>query len=81
MTSKPISVTKKVYDMLAKMKLPQESFGDTIARLCRSYTTRNLEKWIEKTERWEGMTDEEYSEVMEAINGFRKTFRPYHEEN
>jgi predicted CopG family antitoxin len=66
--------------MLRKMKLPQESFGDTIERLCSSYTTNNLKEWIEKTDGWEEMTNEEYMEIMEAVKGFGKTFKPYHED-
>ncbi len=77
MASKTISVTEEVYNLLKKAKLPQESFGDTIARLCRSYTTGNLNKWLKSTEGWEDMSEEEYKEFTDPIKRFQKKFKPF----
>ena len=72
MTSKTISVTEDVYNLLKKMKLPHERFGDTIERLCRNFSASNLMQWFETTEGWEDMTENEYSEVRDSI---RKNLR------
>ena len=72
MTSKTISVTEEVYNLLKKMKLPHESFSDTIERLCRNFSASNLMQWSETTEGWEDMTENEYSEVRDSI---RKNLR------
>ena len=76
MASKTISVTDEVYNLLKKMKLPHESFGDTIDRLCKSFTSGNLLKWYENTEGWENMSDKEFSEIESVINSFGKEFKP-----
>ncbi len=34
MTSRTISISEEVYQLLEKMRLPGEKFGDTILRLC-----------------------------------------------
>ena len=54
------------------MKLPHESFGDTIERLCKNFSAENLTKWFEVTDAWEDMTKEEYNEVNGAITRFQK---------
>ncbi|MHA1971506.1 MAG: antitoxin VapB family protein [Candidatus Hodarchaeales archaeon] len=76
MASKTISVTEDVYNLLKRMKLPHESFGDTIERLCQNFTAKNLLKWYENTYAWEDMSDEEFDEINSAINSFGKKFRP-----
>ena len=58
------------------MKLPHESFGDTIERLCRNFTASNLIKWFETTEGWEDMPEDEFNEINGAITKFRKSFKP-----
>ncbi|MHA1651857.1 MAG: antitoxin VapB family protein [Candidatus Helarchaeota archaeon] len=67
MPSKTISVTEEVYNLLKKMKLPHESFEDTIERLCRHFSADNLMKWFEATDGWKDMTEDEYNEVIGGI--------------
>ena len=76
MVSKTLSVTEEVYNILKKMKLPHESFGDTIERLCRNFTANNLAKWFETTEGWEDMSEDEFNEISRAMTEFRKSFKP-----
>ncbi|MFX1298967.1 MAG: antitoxin VapB family protein [Promethearchaeota archaeon] len=80
MTSKTISVTEEVYNLLKKMKLPHESFGDTIERLCKNFSVNNLTKWFESTEGWEDMTEDEYNEVSGAIRKFQKNLKPFEDD-
>lgn len=44
MGSKVISVSEDVYNRLKSIQLPNESFGDTIKRLCYQMTAKNLYK-------------------------------------
>jgi predicted CopG family antitoxin len=67
-TSKTLSVTEEIYDMLVKLKLPQESFGDVIKRLCLEKSARNLVQWVETHPLWSDMTEEE----IEHMNGISK---------
>ena len=76
MVSKTISVTEKVYNLLKRMKLHNESFGDTIERLCNNYTGQNLADWIENNKGWEDMTDAEYNEYMDSIKKIQKELIP-----
>lgn len=76
MVSKTISVTEEVYTLLKRMKLPHESFGETIERLCKNFTTENLFKWYENTEGWKDMSDEEYEEITAVMKDFGKNFKP-----
>ncbi|MHA1111041.1 MAG: antitoxin VapB family protein [Promethearchaeota archaeon] len=75
MASKTISVTEEVYDLLKKVKLPNESFGDTIRRFIQNYSMRNLREWYESNS-FEPLTDEEANEMSKTINEFRTGFRP-----
>ncbi|HUY00371.1 MAG TPA: antitoxin VapB family protein [Candidatus Deferrimicrobium sp.] len=77
MTSKTISIKEKTYNLLKKMKLPHESFGDTIERLYKSFSTDNLTKWFETTDGWEDMIEAEYDEVSEAIMKLQKNLKPF----
>ena len=77
MVSKTISVTDKVYNLLKRMKLHHESFGDTIERLCNNYTSQNLADWMEKFKGWEDMTDGEYKEFMSSIKKVQKELVPF----
>ena len=77
MTSKTISVTEEVYNLIKKMKLPHESFGDTIERLCKHFTAENLGKWLDSTEGWEDMSEEEFNEFYGTIKDFKKGFKPF----
>ena len=76
MASKTISVTDKVYNLLKRMKLNHESFGDTIERLCKNYTAQNLADWVENNKGWEDMTDEEYKEFLDSIKKVQKELVP-----
>jgi predicted CopG family antitoxin len=70
MGSKTISVTEEVYNLLSKMKLPGESFGDTIARLCKPKTTTGLREWVKSTKAW---SDEEVDALEKAIASVRES--------
>ena len=67
MTSKTISVTSDVYNLLRKMRLPGESFGDTIARLCRSKTSVSLRLWATSSDGWSDLTSDE-EDTFERIH-------------
>lgn len=56
------------------MKLPHESFGDTIERLCKNFTAENLIKWFDTAIGWEDMTDTEEDELNYIIKKFQKDF-------
>ena len=75
MASKTISVTEKVYKLLKKTKLPSESFGDTIERLCLSFTAKNLIQWFDNSKGWEDMNDSEFNEYYCTIQEFQKNFK------
>jgi len=75
MASKTISVTEKVYMLLKKMKLPSESFGDTIERLCLNFTAENLIDWFDNSEGWEDMSKSEYNDYYKTIQDFQKNFK------
>jgi predicted CopG family antitoxin len=77
MTSKTVSLTEEVYNLLKKMKLPNESFGDTIARLCKNFTAENLIRWFDTTEGWEEMTEKEAEEFDNALKKFRENYKPF----
>ena len=74
LASKTISVTKEVYDLLTQFKLPHESFGDAIKRLCEEKTASSVYQWINNHTLWSDMTDEEFKEVKTNITGIRKCF-------
>ena len=76
MTSKTISLTEEVYNLLKKIKLPHESFGDTIERLCRNFTAENLMRWFDTTDGWKDMTEMESTEFTDAIEKFQQNFKP-----
>ena len=80
MTSKTISVTQDVYNLLKSMKLPHESFGDTIERLCKNFTAKNLIEWFEKSEGWEDMTEEEFNDFNTTIRKFQTNLKPNRDE-
>jgi len=79
MGSKTISVTLDVYNTLKRMQLPGESFGETIMRLCRTYTTDNLLEWMQQDDGWRDMTEEEFKVYIRPIKAFRQEYQPYME--
>jgi len=76
MTSRTISVTEDVYNLLKKMRLPGESFGDAIVRLCRSKTSAAVLLWAESSSGWSDLSDQEASLLDDTIEGIRKGIRP-----
>jgi predicted CopG family antitoxin len=75
MTSKTISVTLDVYDLLKKMRLPGESFGDTIARLCKGKTSESLYLWAQTAEGWTDLTAEEERVLDETLQDIHASFQ------
>ncbi len=75
MVSKTISVTEDVYNLLKKMKLSHESFGETIERLCKNYSTENLLTWFETSEGWKSMTETESKEIDRVLDDFQRGFK------
>ena len=78
MTTKTISLTEAIYNLLKKRKLPHESFGDTIERLCRNFTAENLIQWFDTTDGWEDMTEMEINEFTDAVEKFQQNFKAKH---
>jgi len=72
MTSKTISVTEEVYELLSRLKLPNESLGDVIKRLCEEKTANSLIRWISEKLLWSDMSKEEYEQIKRSINDVRK---------
>jgi ubiquinone/menaquinone biosynthesis C-methylase UbiE len=58
-SSKTISVTDEVYELLSHVKLPNESFGDTIKRLCLEKSANSLYMWVQSQDLWSDMNIEE----------------------
>jgi len=75
MTSKTISVTEDVYNLLRKMKLPGESFGKTINRLCRYKTSVSLRLWAESSKGWSDLSSDEVAMLKDTIETIRTTLR------
>lgn len=75
MVSKTISVTEDVYNLLKKMQLPHESFGDTIERLCKNFSTRNLLNWLETSNGWTDMSEKEIKDLEQVLADFKNGFR------
>ena len=69
MTSKNISITEDVYDLLSRMKLEGESFSDAIRRLA---ARRSLE---ENTGLWAHLPEEEMDVFRESIRNLRSGAR------
>lgn len=71
MASKTISITNEVYDLLKKLKLPNESFGDTIKRICNEKFASHLITWIDDKTLWSDMEDDEYKELMASFKDIK----------
>jgi predicted CopG family antitoxin len=74
MVSKTISVRKEVYELLEKMKLPGESFGDTISRLARGKTSTSLRLWARTSDGWADLTDGEVKKLEETLEQIGEGF-------
>ena len=68
MTSKNISITEDVYEMLSRLKLEGESFSDAIRRLARR------SRLSECAGLWSDMSDEEYEAVRGGALKARELF-------
>ena len=75
MVSKTISVSEKVYLLLKNMKLPSESFGDIIERLCLNFTVESLIHWFDHSKGWEDMSKSEYKDYYNTIKEFQNNFK------
>jgi predicted CopG family antitoxin len=76
MTSRHISVTDDVYELLTKMKLKNESFSDTIRRLAKR---RNL---VDCAGAWSDVPEEEMRALGEGLRELgEKTRRALEEKN
>ncbi|MCE7733299.1 MAG: hypothetical protein GPJ54_00380 [Candidatus Heimdallarchaeota archaeon] len=73
MASKTISLTNEVYNLLSKLKLPNESFGDVIKRLCNEKLSSELSIWIKEKVLWSDMKKDEYKSVKNSIHEMRYT--------
>ena len=71
MTSKTISVTEEVYDMLAEEKLPGESFSKTIVRIIK-----NKGKITDCAGLWEKVDEKEIDDLKNGILKLRKLSKP-----
>jgi predicted CopG family antitoxin len=67
-TSKNISITEDVYEMLSRLKLEGESFSDAIRRLAK----RN--QLSECAGLWADMSDEEYETIRNSSLRARELF-------
>ena len=59
MASKTISVTEEIYELLITLKLPHESFGEVIKRLCKEKSAESLSKWVDSQALWSDMDNSE----------------------
>lgn len=66
MTSKNISITDDVYEILTKMKLEGESFSDTIRRLAKRGSL------AECAGLWADMSDDEYRALVGGIESLKE---------
>ncbi|RLI50032.1 MAG: hypothetical protein DRO73_04515 [Candidatus Thorarchaeota archaeon] len=67
LTMRTITLSEDTYNLLRKMRLPGETFSDTIARLCRAKTARGVLEWMRRTRGWSDLTNEEAVELEAAI--------------
>jgi predicted CopG family antitoxin len=65
-TSKNISITDDVYEILTKMKLEGESFSDTIRRLAKRGSL------VECAGLWSDMSDDEYRALVGGIESMKE---------
>ncbi len=73
MASKTISITNEVYLLLSKLKLPNESFGDVIKRLCSEKLSSELAIWIKDKLMWSDMKKDEFDGFKNTLNDMKYT--------
>jgi predicted CopG family antitoxin len=67
MTSKNISVTEDVYELLSRMKLKGESFSDAIRRLA------GRRRLADCAGLWADVSEKEMKAFWESVGGLRKS--------
>jgi len=67
MTSRNISVTEDVYELLSRMKLEGESFSDAIKRLA------GRRRLADCAGLWSDVSEEEMKAFQESVGGLRKS--------
>ena len=77
MASKTISVTEEIYNLLSKFKLPHESFGDVIKKLCAEKTANNLIDWVNSQPLWSDMSEEEIENIKHSSHRKKTSFTPF----
>lgn len=70
MASKTISVTDDVYLLLKRVKLRNESFGDTIQRFIQNYSMQNILEWYATSE-FEPISEDEAVHLEKAVSLLR----------
>lgn len=73
MTSKTLSVTEDVYNLLTKMQLPGESYADTIRRLCKSRSSFGLRLLVSAQKGWTDFSNEEVDSLENTLEYIRKS--------
>lgn len=71
MASKTISLTNEVYQLLKRLKLPNESFGDVIKRLCNEKSSSDLSIWIKDKVLWSDMKNDEFNAFKIALDDMK----------
>lgn len=75
MVSKVISITEDVYKLLKSVQLPEESFGDTIKRLCHHMLAKNLLNIVLNDFKDDHIPDNVWDSLENDIKDIRK--RPF----
>ncbi len=72
MASKVISITEEVYKLLKSVQLPEESFGDTIKRLCNQMLAKNLLNIVQNDFKDEYIPEDIWDSFEKDIKEIRK---------
>ena len=72
MGSKVISITEEVYKLLKSVQFPNESFGDTIKRLCNQRTAKNLVHLVKFEFDTDSIPDDIWESFENEVNKSRK---------
>ncbi len=65
MTVRNVSISNETYEILVKLKLPNEEIGDVIRRLCEEKTVKKLLQTISSQPYWSDMPEDEYKAFKE----------------